>query len=121
MAIEPELYIKLKLRLTLGEFCSKRDALKERIAWNLRDSKDTRVCADRIVYINVERNCADPGKKDELAVVWFYVSKSGSKEVHKDQTLKAYELLKMFFENGNTKQLGPDFEEKVTHAAFVIR
>ena len=115
------MYIKLKLKLTWGEFCSKRDALKERIAWNLRDSNDARVCPDRIVYINAERNCADPGKKDELAVVWFYISKSGSKEVHIDLTLKAYELFKMFFKNGNTKPLGPDFEEKVTPAAFIIR
>ena len=121
LAIEPELYIKLKLGLTWGEFCSKRDALKEKIAWILGDSNDTRVSPDRIVYINAERNCADPGKKDELAVVWFYVSKSGSKEVHIDLTLKAYELFKMFFENGNTKPLGPDFEEKVTPAAFIIR
>ena len=120
LTIEPELYIKLKLRLTWGEFCSKRDALKEKIAWNLRDSNDIRVCPERIVFINVERNCADPGKKVELTVVWFYVSKSGSKEVHKDQTLKAYELLKMFFENGNTKPLGLDFQGKVTPAAFTI-
>ena len=121
LAIEPELYIKLGLGLTWGEFCSKRDALKERIAWNLRDSNDTRISPGRIVYINVERNCADPGKKDEPAVVWFYVSKSGSKEVHIDLTLKAYELFKMFFGNGNTKPLGPDFEAKVTPAAFIIR
>lgn len=121
LAIESELYVKLKLGLTWGEFCSKRDALKERIAWNVRDSNDTRVSPDRIVYINVERNCVDPEKKDELAVVWFYVSKSGSKEVHKDLTLKVYELFKMFFENGNTKQLGPDFQEKVTPVAFILR
>jgi len=119
--IEPELYVKLKLGLTWGEFCAKRDALKETIAWNVRDSNDTRVSPDRIVYINVERNCADPAKKDELAVVWFYVSKSGSKEIHKDLTLQVYELFKMFFENGNTKQLGPDFQEKVTPAAFILR
>ena len=119
--IEPELYVKLKLGLTWGEFCAKRDALKETIAWNVRDSNDTRVSPDRIVYINVERNCADPGKKDELAVVWFYVSKSGSKGIHKDLTLQVYELFKMFFENGNTKQLGPDFQEKVTPAAFILR
>ena len=121
LAIEPELYIKLKLGLTWGEFCPKRGALKERIAWNLRDSNDTRVSPDRIVYINVDRNCADPEKRDELAVVWFYVSKSGSKEVHKDLTLKAYKLFEMFFENANTKQLGPDFEEKVTPAALIVR
>lgn len=120
LAIKPELYVKLKLGLTWGEFCSKRDALKERIAWNVRDSNGTRVSPDRIVYINVERNCADPGKKDELAEVWFYVSESGSKEVHKSLTLKAYELFKMFFENGNTKQLGPDFQEKVTPAALIL-
>lgn len=120
LAVEPELYVKLKLGLTWGEFCSKRDALKERIAWNVRDSNDIRVSPDRIVYINVEQNCADPGKKDELAEVLFYVSESGSKEVlHKELTLKAYELFKMFFENGNTKQLGPDFQEKVICAAHL--
>ena len=85
------------------------------------DSNGTRVSPDRIVYVNVERNCADPVKKDERAVVWFYVSNSGSKEVHKDLTLEAYELFKMFFANANTKQLGPDFEEKVTPAALIIR
>ena len=121
LAIKPELYVKLKLGLTWGEFCSKRDALKEKIAWNVRDSSDTSVSPDRIVYINVEQNCADPGKKDELAEVLFYVSESGSKEVHTDLTLKAYELFKMFFQNGNTKQLGPDFQEKVTPAAFILR
>lgn len=52
--------------------------------------------------------------------MWFYVSESGSKEVHKSLTLKAYELFKMFFENGNTKQLGPDFQEKVTPAALIL-
>lgn len=86
----------------------------------MRDSNGTRVSPDRIVYINVERNCADPGKKDELVEVWFYVSESGSKEVHKSLTLKAYELFKMFFKNGNTKQLGPDFQEKVTPAALIL-
>ena len=121
LAIKPELYVKLKLGLTWGEFCSKRDALKEKIAWNVRDSSDTSVSPDRIVYINVEQHCADPGKKDELAEVLFYVSESGSKEVHTDLTLKAYELFKMFFQNGNTKQLGPDFQEKVTPAAFILR
>ena len=114
MATEPSLYIKLKLGMTWGEFCPKRDALKEKIAWNVHDKNGTRVSPDRIVYVNVERNCADPGKKDELADVWFYVSEPDSKKVHKCLTLKAYEVFKMFFENGNTKQMGPDFEEKVT-------
>ena len=59
------------------------------------------------------KNCADPSKKNEQAEVWFYVSKSGTKEVHKCLTLKAYKVFLMFFGNGNTKQLGPDFEEKV--------
>ncbi|XP_078351651.1 uncharacterized protein LOC144636335 [Oculina patagonica] len=118
MAIEPELYIKVKLGMTWGEFCSKQDTLKERIAWNVRDKNDTRVSPDRIVYVNVERNCADQSKKDELADVWFYVSEPGSKEVHKGLTLKAYEVFKMFFENGNTKQLGSDFEEKVVQVGL---
>ena len=110
---EPELYVKVKLGLTWGEFCSIQHVFKERIAWNLRDQNDTRVSPDRIIYVNVERNCADPSKNDELADVWFYVSKPGSKEADEGLTLKVYELCKMFFENGNTRQLGPDFEEKV--------
>ena len=113
MTTEPKLYVKVKLGMTWGEFCSKQEAFKERIAWNVHDKNGTRVSPDRIVYVNVERNCADQGKKDELADVWFYVSEPDSKEVHKYLTSKAYEVFKMFFENGNTKQLGPDFEEKV--------
>lgn len=120
MATEPELYVKVKLGMTWGEFCSKQNTLKERIAWNVRDKNDTRVSPDRIVYVNVERNCADQSKKDELADVWFYVSEPGSKEVHKGLTLKAYEVFKMFFENGNTKQLGPDFEEKVSLSVLIM-
>ena len=110
---EPELYVKVKLGLTWGEFCSIQHVFKERIAWNVRDQNDTRVSPDRIIYVNVERNCADPSKNDELADVWFYVSKPGSQEADESLTSKAYELFKMFFENGNTRQLGPYFEEKV--------
>ena len=112
--IKPELYIKLKLGMTWGEFCSKQETLKERIAQNVRDKNDNKVSQDRIIYVNVEKNCADQSKRDELAEVWFYVSQPGSKEVHKCLTLKTYEMITMFFENGNTKQLGPDFEEKVS-------
>lgn len=111
--IKPELYIKLKLGMTWGEFCSKQETFKERIAENVRDKNDSKVSQDRIIYVNVEKNCADPSKRDELAEVWFYVSQPGSNEVHKCLTLKMYEMFTMFFENGNTKQLGPDFEEKV--------
>lgn len=110
---KPQLYVKLKLGMTWGEFCSKRETLKERIASNVHDKSGTRVLPDRIIYVNVKKKCADASKKDEPAEVWFYVSKSGSKEVHKCLTFKAYRVFKMFFENGNTKQLGPDFEEKV--------
>lgn len=110
----PSLYVKVKLGITWGEFCSKLEhSLKQKIAWNLYDKNDTRVSPDRIIFINVEKNCADPSKKDEQAEVWFYVSKSGSKKLHKCLTLKAYKVLKMFLENGNTKPLGPDFEGKV--------
>ena len=111
---KPKLYVKVKLGISWGKFCSKLEhSLKQKIAWNLYDKNGTRVSPDRIIFINVEKNCADPGKKDEQAEVWFYVSKSGSKELHKCLTLKAYKLLKMFLENGNTKPLGPDFEGKV--------
>ena len=111
---KPSLYVKVKLGITWGEFCSKLEhSLKQKIAWNLYDKNGTRVSPDRIMFINVEKNCADPSKKDEQAEVWFYVSKSGSKKLHKCLTLKAYKLLKMFLENGNTKPLGPDFEGKV--------
>ena len=115
---KPELYIKLKLGMTWGEFCSKRETLTERIARNLHDKSGTKLSPDRIIYVNAQRNCADPSKKNELAKVWFYVSKSGSKEVHKCLTLKAYKMFKMFFENGNTKQLGPEFQEKVFDVFF---
>ena len=111
---KPNLYVKVKLGITWGEFCSKLEhTLKQRIGWNLYDKNGTRVSPDRIIFINVEKNCADPSKKDEQAEVWFYVSKSGSKTLHKCLTLKAYKLLKMFLENGNTKPLGPEFEGKV--------
>lgn len=111
---KPNLYVKLKLGITWGEFCSKLEhTLKQKIAWNLYDKNGTRVSPDRIIFINVEKNCADPSKKDEQAEVWFYVSKSGSNKLHKCLTLKAYKLLKMFLENGNTKPLGPEFEGKV--------
>ena len=111
---KPNLYVKVKLGITWGEFCSKLEhTLKQKIAWNLYDKNGTRVSPDRIIFINVEKNCADPSKKDEQAEVWFYVSKSGSKKLHKCLTLKAYKLLKMFLENGNTKPLGPEFEGKV--------
>ncbi|KAL9986464.1 hypothetical protein ACROYT_G000618 [Oculina patagonica] len=113
---KPSLYVKVKLGITWGEFCSKLEhSLKQKIAWNLYDKNGTRVSPDRIIYINVEKNCADPSKKDEHAEVWFYVSQSGSKKLHKCLTLKAYKLLKMFLENGNTKLLGPEFEGKVIH------
>lgn len=110
---KPDLYVKLKLGMTWGELCSKQETLKEKIASNVHDKTGTKLSADRIIYVNVAKNCADPGKKNEQAEVWLYVSKSGTKEVHKCLTLKAYKVFLMFFENGNTKQLGPDFEEKV--------
>ena len=108
-----ELYVKLKLGMTWEEFCSKQEILKERIALNLKGENGTRVSPDRIKYVNVENNCADPNKKDELAEVWFYISQPDSKEVHKCLTLQAFRMFEMFFENGNTKPMGPDFEEKV--------
>lgn len=111
---KPNLYVKVKLGITWGEFCSKLEhSLKQKIGWNLYDKNGTRVSPDRIIFINVEKNCADPSKKDEHAEVWFYVSKSGSNTLHRCLTLKAYKLLKMFLENGNTKPLGTEFEGKV--------
>lgn len=111
---KPNLYVKVKLGITWGEFCSKLEhSLKQKIAWNLYDKNGTRVSPDRIIFINVEKNCADPSKKDEQAEVWFYVSKSGSNTLHRCLTLKAYKVLKMFLENGNTKPLGTEFEGKV--------
>ena len=110
----PSLYVKVKLGITWGEFCSKLEhSLKQKIAWNLYDKNGSKVSPDRIIFINVKKNCADPIQKDEKADVWFYVSKAGSNELHKCLTLKAYKVLKMFLENGNTKELGPDFEGKV--------
>ena len=111
---KPSLYVKVKIGITWGEFCSKLEhTLKQKIAWNLYNKNGTRVSPDRITFINVDKNCADPSKKDKQAEVWFYVSKYGSKTLHKCLTLKAYKLLKMFLENGNTKPLGPEFEGKV--------
>ena len=110
----PCLYVKMKLAITWGEFCSKLEhGLKQKIAWNLYNKDGTRVSPDRIIFINVKKSCAEPSKKTERAEVWFYVSKVGSNKLHKCLTLKAYRVLTMFVENANTKELGPEFEEKV--------
>ena len=110
----PCLYVRMKLAITWGEFCSKLEhGLKQKIAWNLYDKDGTRVSPDRIIFINVKKSCAEPSKKTERAEVWFYVSKVGSNKFHKCLTLKAYRVLTMFVENANTKELGPEFEEKV--------
>lgn len=112
--LDPSLYVKVRLGITWGEFCSKLEhSLKQKIAWNLFDKNGTKISPDRIIFINVEKNCADPSKKDEQAEVWFYVSKVDSNKLHKCLTLKAYKVLKMFVDNGNTKPLGQDFEGKV--------
>ena len=112
---QPKLYVELRLGITWGEFCSKLDhSLKQKVAWNLHDKNGDLVSPDRIVFINVHKNCNDPTKKDDLAKVWFYVSKkSGSKDLDTCLTLKVYRLLRLFLENANTKHLGPDFEGKV--------
>ena len=110
----PCLYVRMKLAITWGEFCSKLEhGLKQKIAWNLYDKDGTRVSPDRIIFINVKKSCAEPSKKTERAEVWFYVSKVGSNKFHKCLTLKAYRVLTMFVENANTEELGPEFEEKV--------
>ena len=112
--LDPSLYVKVRLGITWGEFCSKLEhSLKQKIAWNLFDKNGTKISPDRIIFINVEKNCADPSKKDEQAEVWFYVSKVDSNKLHKLLTLKAYKVLKIFVDNGNTKPLGQDFEGKV--------
>ena len=119
MEPDPSLYVKVKLGITWGEFCSKLEhSLKQKIAWNLYDKDGSKVSPDRIIFINVKKNCGDPNQKDEKANVWFYVSKSGSNKLHKCLTLKAYKVLKMFLENGNTNELGPDFEGKVSMHFF---
>ncbi|XP_068740581.1 uncharacterized protein [Montipora capricornis] len=115
---KPQLFLKVGLGMTWGEFCSKQEIFKERIAGNLEDSNGTELSPDRIIYANVAENCADPSKHDEMAEVWFYVSKAGSKDLDESLTLKAFELFSMFFENANTKQLGPDFEEKVINVVL---
>ena len=113
--LNPSLYVKVRLGITWGEFCSKLEhSLKQKIAWNLFDKNGTKTSPDRIIFINVEKNCADPSKKDGQAEVWFYVSKVDSNKLHKCLTLKAYKVLKMFVNNENTKPLGQDFEGKVT-------
>ena len=110
----PCLYVRMKLAITWGEFCSKLEhGLKQKIAWNLYDKDGTRVSPDRIIFINVKKSCAEPSKKTERAEVWFYISKVGSNKFHKCLTLKASRVLTMFVENANTKELGPEFEEKV--------
>ena len=112
--LDPSLYVKVRLGITWGEFCSKLEhSLKQKISWNLFDKNGTKISPERIIFINVEKNCADASKKDEQAEVWFYVSKVDSNKLHKCLTLKAYKVLKMFVDNGNTKPLGQDFEGKV--------
>ena len=86
----------------------------------MEDNNGTKLSPDRIAYVNVAENCADPKKQNEFAEVWFYVSKSGSKDLDISLTLKAYELFVMFFENANTKPLGPDFEEKVSRTILFL-
>lgn len=41
------------------------------------------------------------------------MSEPDSTQINEYLTFKLYSLFKMFFENGNTKQLGSEFEEKV--------
>ena len=110
---EIELYAKVRLEMTWEEFCSKQDSFKEIIVWNVRDKNDSRISPDRIIYVNMERNCADPRKRETQAEVWFYVSEPESTQINEYLTFKLYSLFKMFFDNGNTKQLGSEFEEKV--------
>lgn len=81
--------------------------------WNLYDKNGIRVFLDRIIFINVEKNCVDLSKKDEYVEVWFYVFKFGLNILYRCFILKVYKLLKMFFENGNMKLFGIEFEGKV--------
>ena len=110
----PNLYVKVKLGITRKEFCSKLEhSLKQRIAWILLDRNGTGVSPDRIVFLNVARNCADPSKTNEQAEVWFYVSKSNSKDLDEWVTLQAYRVLQTLLKNGDAKRLGAEFERKV--------
>ncbi|XP_068693544.1 uncharacterized protein [Montipora foliosa] len=114
--LNPNLFIVTRLGMTWKEFCSKLEhSLKQRVGWSLYDKNGTGVSPDRIIFMNVKTNCDDPSKKNEQTEVWFYVSKSGSKELDEWLTLKAYRVLQMLLENGNAKQLGPEFEGKVIH------
>lgn len=115
----PNLYVKAKLGITWKEFCSKLEhSLKQRIAWILLDKNATGVSPDRIVFLNVAQNCADPSKTNERAEVWFYVAKSESKDVDDWVTLQAYRMLQTLLENGDAKRLGPEFERKVRFNCF---
>ncbi|XP_067057340.1 uncharacterized protein [Acropora muricata] len=116
----PNLYVKAKLGITWKEFCSKLEhSLKQRIAWILLDKNGTGISPDRIVFLNVAQNCADPSKTNERAEVWFYVAKSDSKDVDDWVTLQAYRMLQTLLENGGAKRLGPEFERKVIHVDLV--
>ena len=120
--LNPNLFIETRLGMTWKEFCSKLEhSLKQRVAWSLYDKNGTGVSPDRIIFMNVKTNCDDPSKKNEQTEVWFYVSKSGSKELDEWLTLKAYRVLQMLLENGNAKQLGPEFEGKVFLVFFEFR
>ena len=112
----PKLYVKVRLDMTWRKFCQENldQKLKKKIAENLYGKNGQRVSAEQIVFFNKEKRCKDPMKQDEQVDLWFYVSATpGSNKVSKCLTVKAYKVLKMFFDNGNTDKLGADFEGKV--------
>lgn len=112
----PKLYVKVRLDMTWRKFCQENldQKLKKKIAENLYGKNGQRVSAEQIVFFNKEKRCKDPMKQDEQVDLWFYVSATpGSNKVSKCLTVKAYKVLKMFFDNGNTDKLGADFDGKV--------
>lgn len=112
----PRLFVRLRLALTWSQFCTKlEDSLKHRIAKNVYDKSGNVISPDRVVFINSNKNCADPTKADEQVDLWFYISeKSGSNKPSPCVTLKAQRVLKMMVNNGNTKMMGTDFAGKVS-------
>jgi hypothetical protein len=115
MGKTPRLFVRLRLALTWSQFCSKlEDSLKHNIAKNVYDKNGNTVSPDRVVFINSRKNCAEPSKANEQVDLWFYIAnQTGSKNPSKCITLKAYRVLKLMADNGNTKMMGSDFEGKV--------
>ncbi|KAK3717862.1 hypothetical protein QZH41_004279 [Actinostola sp. cb2023] len=111
----PRLFVRLRLAITWSRFCSKlEDSLKHRIAKNVYDKEGNVVSADRVVFINSHKNCADPTKANDQVDLWFYITeKTETNNPSTCVTLKAQRVLKMMLDNGNTKLMGTDFSGKI--------